>query len=1658
MTYTVTLKAPASGSFTNLAASTSPTPDPNPANNNGSTTTSRVVTTIVASADLITTKTGPATAGVGGQIRYTIETRNAGPDAAANVVVIDSLPAGALFVSASNGGVFANGVVTWPALASLPNGATLTYTLTVVVPNVSQVVNVARATSTTADPIPDNNRGTATTTITASADVVTTKTGPARVDAGATITYSIKAKNLGPQTAVNVTVIDSMPAAATFESASDGGSLTGRVVTWPVIPALAVGDSVVYTVVVTAPNQAGQLKNVVASTATTPDPNPGNNDGTGPGGTVITDVAPIDLAVEKTHTGDFIPGTIATYAVTVTNVGPVATIGPVTMTDTLPAGLVYRSFTGAGWSCSNLGRVVTCRFDTVPFAVGATTTVTLKVLVGGTAANPVVNRVVISTPGDTEESGNNVATDSAPLQRISPLVIEKVASRSEAEVGDVIDYTVVVTNRTASEVPDVSVTDILPRGFTYQRSTARIGLLPIADPAGAPGPKLTFAAGTLGPNASFRLTYRVKLGAGATLGDGTNRAQAKSGTGLESPVAIAVVRVTRGVFTDRGIIFGKVYLTRRDSVGPDSTVASARDSVGVPGVRIFLEDGTSVVTDLEGKYNLYGIVSGLHVVKVDPTTLPGGARLIDIDSRNARDGTSRFVDLKNGELHKADFAIRFVDSVGATIGFRRDRGEITGVIIDSLAGTDRPGGEERPVVAVDAASDTAQAPAYRPLSAQSSANPIDEANRLPVSRLPGTTVPLTAIPNGSIELTPARRSLPADGNTAVAVRVKVLDRDRNLIASEQPITLEASLGRWLARDLDPVEPGVQAMLANGQGDFTLVASSEAGVGEIRVTNGLRINTAQIVFLPATRPMLVNGLVEARIDLRSLLKNGLTQVTTADRFERELKDLRTTSDDGRFTAAARGALFLQGKVKGSTLLTLAYDTEGDPERRMFRDIQPDEFYPVYGDASIKEFGAQSFDRLYVRVDADRSFALYGDYVTPSAGNGALAARELGAYQRSLTGALGHAEGRVGQLNVFASRDRLSQVVEEIPGQGISGPYQLRRSDGRINSEKVEILTRDRNQPSRIIASVQLTRFTDYTLEPFTGRLLFFAPVASVDADLNPVSIRVLYEVERAGQEFWVYGADGQVKLGDRAEIGGGIVRDEQPESNRKLYSANAAVQVAPGTVLVAEVAHTDGDSASFRGGAARFELRHASAKFQGTVFGATSDSGFSNQSSTFQRGRSELGVRGSAVLDERTRFIGEALRSDDKVSGRRRDGFLASFERQFGKSVRAELGYRFGHDSLNETNALRTQVTVQVPGQPRASVFGEFEQDLKESDQRRGALGGQYVLFDRLRVYGRHEFLSSFAGPFALNGSERQATTVIGLDAGYTKDGQFFGEYRASDAFSGRQTEAAIGLRNRWNLRRGLVLNTGFERVDVLKGVGQGEATAVTAGVEYTTSPLWRGTARVEYRFAPNAAGDNFLATLGYARKLDRDWTVLGRALYNTFGDGGKRTRNQVGFAWRETDRNRWNGLARWENRFERLAPSGGDAMVQKTTILSAHLNYQPVRSVWISSRLAGKWATDESNGLVSSNRAVLGSVRALYDFLPSWDAGLIGSMLSSNGRQYGAGVELGRTVVTNMRVAAGYNVFGFKNQDLTSDGATTDRGFYVHFGFKFSEDLFKRQR
>ncbi|HEY0190012.1 MAG TPA: Ig-like domain-containing protein [Kofleriaceae bacterium] len=87
------------------------------------------------------TKTAPATV-TGNQISYTIAYANTGNGTASSLVITDALPVGSTFVSASNGGTFAGGVVTW-TVGNVAIGATGSVTLTVGVTANATYLNTA---------------------------------------------------------------------------------------------------------------------------------------------------------------------------------------------------------------------------------------------------------------------------------------------------------------------------------------------------------------------------------------------------------------------------------------------------------------------------------------------------------------------------------------------------------------------------------------------------------------------------------------------------------------------------------------------------------------------------------------------------------------------------------------------------------------------------------------------------------------------------------------------------------------------------------------------------------------------------------------------------------------------------------------------------------------------------------------------------------------------------------------------------------------------------------------------------------------------------------------------------------------------------------------------------------------------------------------------------------------------------------------------------------------------------------------------------------------------------------------------------------------------------------------------------------------------------
>jgi large repetitive protein len=1411
-------------------------------------------------------------------------------------------------------------------------------------------------------------------------------------------------------------------------------------------------------------------------------------------------------------------------------------------------------------------------------------------------------------------------------------LIEKTSSRKTVELGEFVDYQIKIKNVTGQLLGRIRVSDQLPVGFAYlprsaklDGGTARLNASSLPEPEGGVGPNLVFNVGSLADNNTVTLSYRLRVGPGALQGDGINRAQAVSAGPLpklsnESRVA---VQVLRGVFNDRGLLTGQVYADCNNNLQRDA------DELGIAGVRLVLEDGTSVTTDRQGRYNLYGLRPLTHVLKVDNTSLPfamgpsTGTVWATLSNRHAGDAGSRFVDMKSGDLQRADFAVKTCSAdvlrainernavaaqadqnsetareANAAALLTKDpralpvtdpkalpaSGVVVGVMSTPAANRSAPamtpGGDaalpkNKPTAnttlsdeamaslnnqlafvsptadqvlgyaqtsvvikgargaalqlrlngaLVDASrvglsrsleAQAVQVVEYVGLNLQAGANVFSVTQTDSSSGAAPQTVELRVIAPGSLaqlRITTSKQALPADGSSAVKVLIETLDSAGVRVTTPTPVTLQSSRGRWKLRDLDLDEPGVQVFVEGGELTAEFESPSDAGDVLLQASANTLQAQASLNFVPALRPLLVSGIVEGVLNLRRLKTTSVQPARTQDGFEQALQNVGSGFDGGRGTSAARGALYLKGKVLGDSLLTLAYDSDKDVRERLFRDIQPNEFYPVYGDDSTPGFDAQSTGRLYLRLERGKSYVLYGDFNTQNealaaatldasgkAAGTALDAQRLGNYSRSLNGLRAHVQGdTASSITAFTSQTSSRRVVEELAALGTSGPYAVKSASMQVNSEKVELLTRDRNQTGVVLRSQTLTRFIDYEIDTLGGGVLLKTPLSSLDASFNPQSLRITYEVESGGRATWVGGVNARVAATDKVTLTAGVVRDSDPVHPLILQSAGGTVSLAPGVMLAAEVARTEtlldssnGAAASVgstaqSGKAARVELRVDVERLKLQAQLVAASAGFDNPSASVTKNQQEATLKASYQLNDNTTLNAEALESVDLSTSARKGGKQLAVEHAFTDKVRGELGLRHssavgavnavaaaaGEPINTSLSTLRAKLSTQLPGLEKAGAFVEYEQDLDDATRRSAALGGDYQLNSATRLYARHEFISSLGSQYGLNDAQQRNATVLGVQSEYMANANLFSEYRIRDALEGRQAEAAVGLRNRWKLGGGWALSTGYERTRSLNALpnlvsapANAESLALSSGIEYTGSPLWKAAARMEVRDSPT--NSSLLSTVGVSLKLTDEWTALTRNLVTISAqrNATRKTEDwfQAGLAYRQGAQAEsgeapygMHALMRMEYRTETtLDPLTSDS-ARKVAIVSAHINQQVDSQVTLSARVAAKWARDDSLNLFSSYRTQLLFARAVVDLTDRWDAGLQASALlggAGRSRQLGFGAETGYLVANNLWLSLGWNVFGFTDRDLSAQDHT-QRGAYLRLRFKFDEATF----
>lgn len=243
-----------------------------------------------------------------------------------------------------------------------------------------------------------------------------------------------------------------------------------------------------------------------------------------------------------------------------------------------------------------------------------------------------------------------------PLFRTRAIEVTKTADRSTAQPGDRVRYEIDFSNSTTDSIGATQVVDAMPPGIVYATGT---GMLDgVASEPQIDGQTLTWSLPELDGGQQHKITYDAVVyptaAAGSKLTNSVTVNGNIPGTIVSASGASSVtVQVVAGAITQRRPILGRVF------VDTARTGHFHKGDKGVSGVRIYLEDGSSVVTDADGRFSFPSARPGMHVLRLDATTLPSGIRPYPDQRMNSTHALQQLVHgiLDDGILDDVEFAL-----------------------------------------------------------------------------------------------------------------------------------------------------------------------------------------------------------------------------------------------------------------------------------------------------------------------------------------------------------------------------------------------------------------------------------------------------------------------------------------------------------------------------------------------------------------------------------------------------------------------------------------------------------------------------------------------------------------------------------------------------------------------------------------------------------------------------------------------------------------------------------------------------------------------------------------------------------------------------------------------------------------------------------------
>ena len=922
-----------------------------------------------------------------------------------------------------------------------------------------------------------------------------------------------------------------------------------------------------------------------------------------------------------------------------------------------------------------------------------------------------------------------------------------------------------------------------------------------------------------------------------------------------------------------------------------------------------------------------------------------------------------------------------------------------------------------------------------------------------------------------VEFMPALSRLIADGKTRPVVAIKFLDKQGGAV--RRGVNGEFNLNEPY-RSSQRLEATERQPLSGNVGGKARYEIKQDGIALIELEPTTQSGDAVLNFQfhdnrqqevrawlqPQQRDWVLVGFAEGSVGQKSMSGN--------------MEALQANVTDAQLYDKNKLAFYAKGSIKGEYLLTAAYDTAKVTGNKLLKQaVDPTQYYTLYADATQANFDAATSSRLYLKIEKQQFYAMFGDYDT------GLTVSELSRYSRTLNGVKSEYKGDNLGYKAFASTTAQAYVKDEIPGNGTSGMYKMSRGNLLVNSDKIRIETRDRFQSQIIVTTQSMTRYLDYDIDYVLGTLVFRQPIQTRDAAFNPTYIVAEYESADKTDLRTTLGGRASVKPLKELEIGATAIHEGTVGATGTLQGTDATLKLTEQTKLRGEFAATNRNiaNAPLKGSAWLTEVTHHEEQWDGKAYVREQAGSFGmGQQAIVEMATRKIGADGRYKLDDVTSIKGQAYEQNNITTNSKNTLLEARVDNQISAALSAYYGARksqdqsamFGNRQSTQVLAgtaysvLDNKLTLRATGEAGMGTTASTAASVTMPN--RLILGSDYKVSSQSKVFVEQELA---------RGDKIAANTTR---AGIRTQPWMGNEMSASvgDAFNNdaERMYANLGMVQRWQINENWQTDFSVDRSTTLRNTvspmqvtnaplpsgtmptaaGQmSDYTATALGGAYHDK-IWSANGRFELRNSTLSQQKNL--KLGTQRSLDEGRTMAaGLTLLNSTGASTLNNSDlRVSYAHRPND-SEWVWFDR-ADYITQFSQTGKSVLKSKKLVNNSNANWMMNRHTQLSLQYGAKYVLDNIEGVDYKGYTDLFGTELRYDLSEDWDIGGFASMmrsLNAGVKSYGLGASLGYKLMDNTWLSMGYNMRGMLDRDFAGAGYR-NKGPFVTLRMKIDQD------